>query len=72
MSNRYIFICDDSLEGIFSGVYTAWEARVGHENVELRTWEPENLELFCEYIHVDTEMEKAEKVLRTMKSRLGE
>lgn len=72
MDNRYIFICEDSLEGIFSGVYTAWEARVGHGNVELRTWEDDNLELFCEYRKVDTDLEKAEKVMKTLKTRLGE
>ena len=72
MDNRYVFICEDSLEGIFSGVYTAWEARVGHGNVELRTWEDDNLELFCEYRKVDTDLEKAEKVMKTLKNRLGE
>lgn len=69
MNKRYVFICEDSLEGIFSGVYTAWEARVGHGNVELRTWEDDNLELFCEYRRVDTDLEKAEKVMKTLKNR---
>lgn len=72
MNKRYVFICEDSLEGIFSGVYTAWESRVGHGNVELRTWEENNLELFCEYRGVDTDLEKAEKVMRTLKTRLGD
>lgn len=71
MDNKHIFLCEDSLEGILSGVYTAWSARVGHGNVELRTWENDNLELFCEYHTIETDMEKAESVMRTMKSKLG-
>lgn len=72
METRHIFQCEDSLEGILTGVYDAWDARVGHGNVELRTWEADNLEFFCEYHIVNTDMKKAEKVLRTMKSRLGD
>lgn len=72
MDNRHIFLCEDTLEGILTGVYTAWAARVGHGNVELRTWESGNLELFCEYHTVETDLVKAEKVMRTMKSRLGD
>lgn len=68
---RHIFQCADSLEGILTGVYEAWDARVGHGNVELRTWESDNLEFFCEYHTVTTDMEKAEKVLRTLRDRLG-
>lgn len=72
MDNRHIFLCEDSLEGIFTGVYTAWDARVGHGNVELRTWESGSLELFCEYHTVRTDLEKAEKVMRTIRTQLGE
>ena len=39
MDKKHIFICEDSLEGILTGVYSAWDARVGHGNVELRTEE---------------------------------
>lgn len=68
---KYIFQCEDSMEGIFTGVYDAWDSRVGHENVELRTEEPENLEFFCEYIRVAPDMMKAEKVRRSIYRKLG-
>jgi probable DNA metabolism protein len=71
-SEKHVFRCEDSLEGILSGVYTAWAAKVGHSSVELRTWETENMELFCQYHTVATDLVKAEKVLRTMKTRLGD
>ena len=68
---KYIFICEDTLEGIFTGVYDAWNSRLGHENIELRTNEPENLEFFCEYIYVTTDTEKAQKVRRSIYKKLG-
>lgn len=67
-----IFWCEDSLDGILTGVYDAWDSRLGHSNVRLKTEEQDSLELFCEYRQVKTDGEKAEKVLRTIRKRLGE
>lgn len=67
-----VFVCEDSLDGILTGVYTAWDSRLGHARVRLETAAEENLELFCEYRQVETELEKAEKVLRTVRRRMGE
>ena len=35
----YVFLCEDSPEGIFTGVYDAWESRLGHNNISLRSEE---------------------------------
>ena len=64
--NRQIFLCEDSPDGIFTGVYDAWAAKVPHELVELRTARPENLEFFCDYHTSARDEEKAQKVRRTM------
>lgn len=71
MEGKHVFFCEDSLEGILAGVYTAWAARVGHGNVELRTEDDGNMEFFCEYYRVEADFKKAGKVLRTMKTQLG-
>lgn len=55
-----------------TGVYDAWDSRLGHQNVRLSTARNENMELFCEYVQTEPDLEKAEKVLRTVRSRLGE
>ena len=31
-----IFECEDSPEGIFTGIYDAWDSRVGHDHAALR------------------------------------
>ena len=68
---RWIFICEDSIEGIFAGVYDAWASRCGHDRVELVVKEPEEMEFFCRYIPVLADSEKAGKVMRTLYNRLG-
>lgn len=65
-----IFQCDDSTDGIFSGVYDAWESRLGHKNVKLQIAENENYELFSDYRQVPVSSEKAEKVAKTLRGRL--
>jgi probable DNA metabolism protein len=67
----YVFVCKDSLEGIFTGVYDACASRLGHRNIRLTTGEPENLELFSEYIEVTPSQEKTQKVIHTLLSRFG-
>ncbi len=67
----YIFICEDSLEGILTGVYDACASGLGHRNIHLVSCEPENYELFCEYITVSPSEEKAKKVINTILCRFG-
>lgn len=66
-----IFICEDSLEGIFSGVYDACASRLGHKNIRLHTGEPDNYELFSEYVVVTPSFEKTKKVVDTLLERFG-
>lgn len=66
----YIFICEDSIDGIFTGVYNAWASRYGHANVSLTTQVPDNYSLFHEYISVETDLEKSAKVARTLRNRM--
>lgn len=69
---KYVYLCEDTMEGIFTGIYDAWADKVGHENVELRTQESENLEFFCEYKTVPPDSEKSIKVQRSIYRKLGE
>ncbi len=67
----YIFLCENSLEGIFTGIYDACASRLGHKNIRLQTGQAENYELFCEYRTVTPSFEKTQKVMETIISRLG-
>ena len=67
-----IFWCEDSLDGILTGIYDAWDSRLDFAQIHLKTDAQDTLELFCEYRQVQTDPEKAEKVLRTVRRRMGD
>lgn len=67
-----ILICEDSLEGVFTAIYEAYERHLVREQVRIQTKEDENYRLFAEYIYVQTHVEKAIKVMRTLQSKFGE
>lgn len=70
MEEKYI-ICEDSLEGIFTAVYDAYALREGHEHLHIQVGEEDNYKLFAVYVHSQPDSVKTDKVVRTLKSRLG-
>ena len=66
-----VLLCEDSLEGIFSGVYEAYRRHFRPQSAHLRTEEIGNYSLFTEYIEIETEAAKAKKVMRTLRERFG-
>ena len=47
-----VFLCEDSVCGILTGVYDAWGSKKGHANVKLALKEGYQPELFmdCQYV----------------------
>lgn len=66
-----IFQCEDSVDGIFTGVYDVWASRIQAEEVRLRLQCNADLELFAEYRTVETDGTKAEKVARSIRRKMG-
>ena len=52
-----VFTCEDNFDAMMTCVYEAWASRLGHSNIKLKTEPIGNLELFCDYRHVDTDPE---------------
>lgn len=72
MDETWIYLCEDSLEGILTAVYTAFEEKHGHENNKIQLSEKLfHQELFTTYITVQTDFEKARKVARTMETKVS-
>ena len=71
VKEKYL-ICEDSLEGIFTGIYEAYALREGHERLHLQIGEEDNLRLFAEYVYIVPDPVKTDKVVRTLRRRLGE
>lgn len=67
-----ILICEDSIEGILTGVYRAYELKKDHDTIHLQTTDIGNYRLFATYDEIETDAEKSAKVLRTIYRRFGE
>lgn len=65
-------ICEDSLEGIFSGIYQAYELRCRPEDTVVQAGEEDNFRLFSEYIQVESSKEKTVKVSNTIIREFGQ
>ena len=67
-----IFICEDTVEGVFTAIYEIYERRLNLSTVRLQTNDDDDIRLFARYEHVVTDYEKAHKVTCTIRRRLGE
>lgn len=65
-----VYQCEDSLEGIFTAVYNAYEDRSDINDTLISI--TQELYLFAEYIPVETDQRKALKVINTLRRRFGE
>lgn len=72
MEQETYLICEDSLEGIFTGVYEAYARKEGHEHTHLQVGETDNYRLFAVYVNIEPDSVKTDKVIRTVRERLGE
>lgn len=75
MKTKRIYMCEDSIDGIFTAIYDAWSSKYGHDNIRIDIQKEENqsynIELFSEYIHVITDHEKAIKVANSIKNKIS-
>lgn len=66
-----IYTCQDRFEDMMTCIYDAWASGRGHKNVRLILEPVGNLELFCDYVHVDADPEKARKVIRSVQKKIS-
>ena len=66
-----IFSCEDSVDGIFTAIYDAWDSGLGLRNVTVQTGENQNYQLFADYRQVETDHDKAAKVADTIRDKMG-
>lgn len=71
MEENYL-ICEDSLEGIFTGIYDAYLKKKPHEQIHLCLGEDENYRLFSVYERCPADKIKAAKVARTVIREFGQ
>lgn len=65
-----IYLCEDTIDGIFSAIYRAWEAGTSHTDV--RVGVNNSPSLFEEYVNSPTDTSLAEKVRTSIINKLSE
>lgn len=68
---RTIYVCEDSLTGIFSCIYEVWKRKMTAEEAGLEVGDSFERRLFCEYIFCKAEERKALAVIRMIQKNLG-
>lgn len=71
-TENVVLICEDSPEGIFTGIYDAYTLKMPHERISLQIRAEENMKLFTVYRMVETDEKKARKVMCTLQRRFWE
>lgn len=67
----YCFTCKEDFESMMTCIYRVWEAKKGRQNVRLEIEPVEQMELLTEYIHVEMDPELAQKVIRSIRTKIS-
>lgn len=68
---KIIYLCENTPDGIFTAIYDAWAAHIPDERLSILADGEYALELFAEYRYVQTDMEKAVKVARSVSRKIS-
>lgn len=69
--DRIVYLCEDTPDGIFTAIYDAWAAKLPDDLLSLRVERNYTMELFTQCRYVQTDMEKAVKVARSVKGKIS-
>lgn len=69
-----VFSCADRFEDMMTCIYDAWSLALteGHENLRLEREPVYQATLFDEYVHIDADEEKVEKVVRSIRKQISD
>lgn len=68
---KRVYVCNDTITGIFSAIYDAWKMRLGAQELGIVLHGMIDQELFCEYIEVEECEKKTIAVENLIKRHLG-
>lgn len=71
MYMKNVYVCSDSVGGIFSAVYDAWKSGRSEEACSIALRGSVEAELFCDYVEVEETEHKARAVDRLIRRHLG-
>lgn len=72
MENQIIYLCEDTPDGIFTAIYDAWAANIPDSRLSIQAEPYHEMQLFADYVYVQTDLEKAVKVARSVRGKIGQ
>lgn len=66
-----VFTCLPDLESMLTCIYDAWASGLGHQNLRLETEPIEQLSMFDEYVHVESDTAKVESVMDAVNMKIS-
>jgi probable DNA metabolism protein len=76
MKQKRIYLCENSIDGIFTAIYLAWSSKYGHADIKIQedceSYFYSDMEFFSEYIQVKTDFSLAGKVARSIRNKISE
>lgn len=67
----YIYTCEPDFESMMTCIYDVWAARHGSSQVRLMLEPIGQQDLFSHYIHVEPDLEKCDKVTRSIQKKIS-
>lgn len=68
---KTVYVCSDTVTGIFSGIYDAWRAKKEEDECEIALRGMLDQQLFCDYVEVEETGHKAAAVEALIQKHLG-
>lgn len=69
---KTVYVCSDTVTGIFSGIYDAWKSRKEEGDCQIALRGMLDFQLFCDYVEVEETEHKAIAVETLIRKHLGE
>lgn len=66
-----VFTCERDWESMLTCIYEAWVSKLGHKNIRLETEPVGQCSLFDEYVHVERDSEKAQRVMEALNQKIS-
>lgn len=71
MKDKICFLCEDTPDGVFTAIYDVWEKRLLREQFFIEVERQHAMQLFVEDKYIQTDVEKAVKVIRSIRQKIG-
>lgn len=71
MDDKTIYLCEDTPDGVFTAIYDVWAAKRDRSEFSIQVERQHAMQLFAKYEYISTDMNKAVKVIRSIRSKIG-